>query len=380
MIPTWLSTALARPTFGWLGKKNSTAKNKQQSPTVRYAACTRSTYTLFEMLRKLLFLVLVFVTIQGKDYYYGTKVANENVNETYLGKAFPEFESVAVFLEPLVQVLETGRCKQQVTAFLENLRNSSLWAVQSKTRQFIISLTVACWWHLSSCSVRCQRQTPTRIPHIGSLRPGQLRRVPWNQPQQTSRGQHHGKALLGQVYDFRNDVPRRPDGPFPKFGPFNIQKSNCTLLTVDRYGQMNLPKSWNWLSRTRRRFQVPVRKFGIKNGNFRLGVCVPHECNSVHIENLLRFLYNNITTNRCQIEVEVPENGCMTAGATNAFFGILIRWVHAQTNLIVNDQSEISNTDRYWNLKFQENSVRHVLRSYTHYNPGSHQYYLQIWK
>ncbi|KAK6637585.1 hypothetical protein RUM44_008007 [Polyplax serrata] len=130
MIPTWLSTALARPTFGWLGKKNSTAKNKQQSPTVRYAACTRSTYTLFEMLRKLLFLVLVFVTIQGKDYYYGTKVANENVNETYLGKAFPEFESVAVFLEPLVQVLETGRCKQQVTAFLENLRNSSLWAVQ----------------------------------------------------------------------------------------------------------------------------------------------------------------------------------------------------------------------------------------------------------
>ncbi|KAK6625895.1 hypothetical protein RUM43_006194 [Polyplax serrata] len=193
----------------------------------------------------------------------------------YLGKAFPEFESVAVFLEPLVQVLETGRCKQQVTAFLENLRNSSLWAVQ-----------------MFDASAKLPQGFLTSDPYDLGNYDGCLE-INLNRRQEDNI---MGKHCLAR---------------------FKVSGTTCHDEPMDLFQNSDLLTFKNLI--------VPVRKFGIKNGNFRLGVCVPHECNSVHIENLLRFLYNNITSNGCQIEVEVPEDGCMTAGATNAFFGILIR-------------------------------------------------------
>ena len=58
----------------------------------------------------------------------------ENIREKYLQQNdyLSEFEGLAKLLDPVVERIRNEKCKRQMVDFVASLRNSSLWAVQSK--------------------------------------------------------------------------------------------------------------------------------------------------------------------------------------------------------------------------------------------------------
>lgn len=79
-----------------------------------------------------------FATQNLTDYIGAYRLIQcENINEKFLHNDYlSEFEPVALLLEPVVGKIRNEKCSRQLINFIESLRNSSLWAVQSKADFF----------------------------------------------------------------------------------------------------------------------------------------------------------------------------------------------------------------------------------------------------
>lgn len=75
-----------------------------------------------------------FATQNLTDYIGAYRVIQcENISEKFFYNDYlSEFEPVALLLEPVVEKIRNEKCRRQLVSFIESLRNSSLWAVQSK--------------------------------------------------------------------------------------------------------------------------------------------------------------------------------------------------------------------------------------------------------